>query len=548
MSNEKKQSFMGGVTVLAISTVFVKLCGALYKIPLNNILGDKGITHFMSAYNIYAFLLTLSTAGLPLALSKLISEASATDRKNQIRRCFNTAMALFLAVGVVGSAAMLIFTEELAAWMNNSMAYWPIKALGISVVCVSVMCAYRGYAQGRQNMVPTAVSQFLEAFFKLVIGLPLAWVLINQGRGLEIGAAGAIIGVSIGTVLAMIYMMVEYRKNRTTLRGTDTPQSHATILWRLLALGIPITIGQAGMSLLNLLDQKIIMGQLQSLTARQIQEGVIASMTTAEIEELSSALYGQYTFSSTLFNLPASFLPAIAISLIPAISVAVARKEHREVKRVVTTSFRLIGMLALPAGVGMSVMAGPILQLLYPAQTEAAAAATYHLQILGIASIFVCVMLLTNSIMQAHGKVSIPIYTMLIGGIVKVVINYFLVGDPEINIKGAPIGTLVCYGLIALINLILVHRMLEDKPNYFAIFFKPVLASAVMGASAWASHGLLSRFLTGSFAMNSLAAIGAIGIAVVVYLILVLALRMITAEDLRMIPKGEKIARLLHIR
>ena len=548
MSNEKKQSFMGGVTVLAISTVFVKLCGALYKIPLNNILGDKGITHFMSAYNIYAFLLTLSTAGLPLALSKLISEASATDRKNQIRRCFNTAMALFLAVGVVGSAAMLIFTEELAAWMNNSMAYWPIKALGISVVCVSVMCAYRGYAQGRQNMVPTAVSQFLEAFFKLVIGLPLAWILINQGRGLEMGAAGAIIGVSIGTVIAMVYMMVEYRKNRTTLRGTDTPQSHATILWRLLALGIPITIGQAGMSLLNLLDQKIIMGQLQSLTARQIQDGALASMTGAEIEELSSALYGQYTFSSTLFNLPASFLPAIAISLIPAISVAVARKEHREVNRVVTTSFRLIGMLALPAGVGMSVMAGPILQLLYPAQAEAAAAATYHLQILGIASIFVCVMLLTNSIMQAHGKVSIPIYTMLIGGIVKVVINYFLVGNPEINIKGAPIGTLVCYGLIALINLILVRRMLQEKPNYFAIFFKPVLASAVMGAAAWASHGLISRFLTGSFALESLATLCAIGIAVVVYLILVLALRMITAEDLRMIPKGDKIARLLHIR
>ncbi len=548
MSNEKKQSFMGGVTVLAISTVFVKLCGALYKIPLNNILGDKGITHFMSAYNIYSFLLTLSTAGLPLALSKLISEASATDRKNQIRRCFNTALVLFLALGIAGSAAMLLFTEELAAWMNNSLAYWPIKALGISVVCVSVMCAYRGYAQGRQNMVPTAVSQFLEAFFKLVIGLPLAWLFINQGRGLEIGAAGAIIGVSAGIVIAMLYMMLEHHKNRPSLRGADTPQSHGTILWRLLALGVPITIGQAGMSLMNLLDQKIIMGQLQALTARQIQEGLLAPMTVAEIEEISSALYGQYTFSSTLFNLPSSFLPAVAISLIPAISVAVTRHEHREVNRVVTTSFRLIGMLALPAGVGMSVLAGPILQLLYPAQTEAAAAATYHLQILGIASIFVCVMLLTNSIMQAHGKVYLPIYTMLIGGVVKVVINYFLVGDPDINIKGAPIGTLVCYGLVALINLVLVHRMLEEKPNYFITFFKPVLASAVMGAAAWASHGLLSRFLSGSFAMNSLATLCAIGIAVVVYFILVLALRMITAEDLKMIPKGEKLARILRIR
>lgn len=148
MSKEKKQTFMGGVTVLAISTVFVKICGALYKIPLNNILGDEGVTHFMSAYNIYAFLLTLSTAGLPLALSKLISEANATGRRNQMRRCFNTAMALFLAVGTLGTLAMLLFTEQLAELMNNSMAYWPIKALGVSVICVSIMCAYRGFAQG----------------------------------------------------------------------------------------------------------------------------------------------------------------------------------------------------------------------------------------------------------------------------------------------------------------------------------------------------------------------------------------------------------------
>ena len=225
MSREKKQSFMGGVTVLAISTVFVKICGALYKIPLNNILGDEGITHFTSAYNIYAFLLALSTAGLPLALSKLISEAAATGRRNQMRRCFHIAMGLFAAVGAVGSAAMLIFTEELAAWMNNSMAYWPIKALGVSLICVSVMCAYRGFAQGRQNMVPTAVSQFIEAFVKLVVGLPLAWYLIRQGFGLEIGAAGAIVGVSAGTILAMCKTCWVWRRRRLPPSTGSTPSA-----------------------------------------------------------------------------------------------------------------------------------------------------------------------------------------------------------------------------------------------------------------------------------------------------------------------------------
>ncbi|MCI8680472.1 MAG: polysaccharide biosynthesis protein [Oscillospiraceae bacterium] len=535
MSREKKQSFMGGVTVMAVSTVFVKICGALYKIPLNNILGDEGVTHFMSAYNIYAFLLTLSTAGLPLALSKLISEANATGRRTQMRRCFNTAMALFVVLGIMGTAAMLLFTRQLAALMHNSMAYWPIKALGVSVVCVSIMCAYRGFAQGRQNMVPTAVSQFIEAFFKLVIGLPLAWYLIRSGQNLEIGAAGAIVGVSAGTVLAMVYMILNYRKNRgPILWGTDRPQSHGVIMRRLLGLGIPITIGQAGMSLLNLLDQTVILGQLQNVLGLAEREAAV--------------LYGQYTFSSTLFNLPAAFLPAVAVSLIPAVSVAVARMDHREVNRVVTTSFRLIAMLAIPAGVGLSVLAGPILLLLYPARRETAIAATYHLQLLGFASIFVCVMLLTNSIMQAHGKVRLPIYTMLIGGAVKVGINYVLVGNPDVNIKGAPLGTLACYALIAVINLAIVHQLLEKKPNYLGIFAKPVLASAVMGAAAWAVHGLLSRVIAGGYLKESLCTFLTVCVAVAVYLILVIALRMVTREDLKMIPKGDKLARLLHIR
>jgi len=534
MSREKKQSFMGGVTIMAVSTIFVKICGALYKIPLNNILGDEGITHFNSAYYIYALLLSLSTAGLPLALSKLISEANATNRRTQMRRCLTTAMAIFVTLGAAGSAIMLLFTRQLAEAMNNSLAYWPIKCLGISVVCVSVMCAYRGFAQGRQNMVPTATSQLIEAFFKLVVGLPLAWWLIRSGKSLEIGAAGAITGVSAGIVLAMFYMIANHRKNRAPIMwGVDKAQSYGTIARRLLALSIPITLGQAGMSLFNLLDQVIIMGQLQDVLGLSERE--------------AASLYGQYSFGSTLFNLPSSFLPAVAVSLVPAVTVAVTRKDHKEVNKVVTTSFRLIAMLALPAGVGLSVLAGPILLLLYPARRETAVAATYHLQLLGIASIFVCIMLLTNSIMQAHGKVNWPIYTMLIGGAVKVGVNYFLVGNPDINVKGAPIGTLICYGLIAFLNLLLVRGLLEKKPNYFAIFAKPALASVVMGAAAWASHGLLSKFLYGGYVKESLCTVLAVGLAVAVYLILVIAMRMITAEDLKMVPHGAKLAKLLHL-
>ena len=535
MSKEKKQTFLGATATLGLAVIVVKIIGALYKIPLNNILGDEGVTYFNASYKIYSFLLSLSTAGLPVALSKLVAESRALGKYNQSRRLLRLSLLLFTAIGAVGTAIMFCFTEQLAALMNNSLAYAPIKALSFSVVCVCMMSAFRGYTQGCENMVPSAVSQVIEAVFKLVVGLALAWYFVDAGLGLDMGAAGAILGVTISTVLALGYMIVSHLRHRAdTPASSDVPAAGGTLLRRLLAIGIPITIGASGMSLITLIDQSLIMGRLQD----------VLGLT----ERAAAALNGQYEFSMTLFNLPSSFIPPITMSLVPAVSAALTRRDHRRVGKLVNTSLRLTTLLAFPAGVGLSVLAGPILQMLYPAQAQAAAAATYHLQLLGVASIFVCVMLLTNSIMQAHGKVQLPIYTMLLGGAVKVGVNYVLVGDPEVNIKGAPIGTLVCYGLIALVNLVIVWRLLEEKPHYLKVFAKPVLASAAMGAAAWAVHGLCARFLSGGYLRESMATLAAIGAAVVVYFILVLALRLITREDLKMIPKGDKIAALLHIR
>ena len=524
MSREKKQSFLGGTVILAAAVALVKVIGALYKIPLGNILGTEGMTHFNSAYNIYSVLLSISTAGLPLAVSKLVSEARALGRYRQSRKILRVSMWLFVILGVLGTGLMLLFAQELAGLMNDSLGYWPIKALSFSVVCVCIMSAFRGYTQGQGNMLPSAISQIIEAAFKLIVGLILAWYFVDLGLGLDIGAAGAILGVTTGSVIAMAYMLVDHiRSRRDDPAGTDTPSSSRRILRRLLAIGIPITIGSSGMSIISTLDQ------VQSVLGIS--------------EEAAAALYGEYSFGMTLFNFPSSFIPPITMSLIPAVAAAVARRDHRTVNRVVSASLRLIALLALPAGIGLSVMAGPILQMLYPAQPEAAVAATYHLQLLGIASIFVCLMLLTNGILQANDRAKAPIITMFIGGAVKLTMNYILIGNPEINIKGAPIGTLTCYALISAINLFLVYRIVEEKPRYLHLFGKPLAASVVMGLCAHFSYGFLAGFLG-----NALATLGAIAIAVVIYVALVVFLRIITREDLEMIPNGARLARLLHIR
>jgi len=535
---ENKQSFLGGAAVLGAAVILVKIIGAVYKIPLNNILGDEGVTYFNAAYKIYAFLLSLSTAGLPVALSKMVAESRALGKYNQSRKFLRVSLALFTIIGAAGTAVMFFCTDELAALMHNTLAYWPIKALSFSVVCVCIMSGFRGYTQGCGNMVPSAISQVLEAAFKLAVGLALAWYLVKAGAGLDMGAAGAIMGVTVSTVVALAYMVLNYlRHRREQPRSQDVPAPSSTLVTRLLAIGIPITIGASGMSLISLIDQSLIMGRLQTVLGLS--------------EQAAAALNGQYEFSMTLFNLPSSFIPPITMSLIPAVSAALTTRDSHRVVRLVDTSMRLTTLLAMPAGMGLSVLAGPILILLYPAQREAATAAAYHLRLLGIASIFVCVVLLTNAILQAYGHSNIPIATMFTGGVVKVTANYLLVGNPDINIKGAPIGTLLCYVTITLLNLYFIRKYSPAKVSFLRLLAKPALASALMGGAAWAVCGFAGRFLAGrlsDYMANAVSTLAGILAGVAVYFILVIALRILAAEDVKNIKKGDVLIRILHLK
>ena len=211
---QKQNSFFGGAAILAAGILIVKLIGMFYKIPLINIIGEAGAADFNNAYNIYAVLLTVSTAGLPVAVSKLVSEANALDRRNQVRRTFRLALVLFLALGLVSFLVMFFRADTLAGMMNDSKAAAGIRALAPAVVCVGCLAALRGYSQGHSNMAPTSVSQIIEALCKLVVGLGLAFWLVKQGKDPDVAAAGAITGVTVGTVVALAYMGLDFRLSR----------------------------------------------------------------------------------------------------------------------------------------------------------------------------------------------------------------------------------------------------------------------------------------------------------------------------------------------
>ena len=525
----KKQTFLGGAAVLALSTAIVKLIGACYKIPLSIVIGDAGYGYFTTAYDIYSVLLMVATTGLPVAMSRMISEAQALEQHAQIKKIYTVSLRVFLAIGILGTGGMLLFCRQLAQFMNSPDSWYAIVALSPSLLFICVISAYRGFFQGQGNMVPTSVSQVFEALCKLFIGLGCAWIIMRKWNNVPMAAGGAILGVTCGCVVAMLYLGVCHRRadRHLTSLGGRTKTTSRTIR-QLLAIAIPITLGSAGLQIINLIDAKIVMGRLLGA----------AGFVQADADVLK----GIYNFCQTIFNLPCAFITPITIAAIPAITEHLTLKNRRGARMVEESAMRIMALLAMPCAVGLAVLSGPVLQLLRHYSGSTLTTGSLILSILGIAVIFNSLVLVTNAIMQAHGDVTTPVINMIIGGIVKIIVNYILVGSPSINIIGAPIGTVCCYAVITTLNLVAMRRH-GVRPSFRRTMLKPIAASVLMGAATWLTSTLLGH-VTSSGAVICL---GSICVAGVVYLALVVALRVITMEDCMLLPKGEKIARILKI-
>ena len=348
-------------------------------------------------------------------------------------------------------------------------------------------------------------------------------------------SAGAIFGVTAGSLAALIYMFAYKRRCYSALpEGGDTPESSGRIFKTLLKVGIPITLGSSVLSLINLVDSGLCMGRLQDA----------AGFSYAD----AKVLYGVYGKAQTLYNLPAAFITPLTISVVPAIAACRVTHRGRESSRIAENSLRIATVIALPMGVGLSVLAEPIMTIIYPGSHESG---PELLLLMGAASFFVCMALMMNAILQAGGNEKYPIYSMIIGGIVKIAVNWFLVADPGINILGAPIGTLSCYAVMCVMDYIFLCRVMPDRPKLGRILARPVLSCAAMGLTAWAVYGLSLRFIGGvepGRLIMALCMCLAIGAAVIVYLVLTVLTRAVTYEDMKLIPKGEKLARLLRIR
>ena len=520
---------------MVIANLTVKIIGALYSIPLINLIGKEANGYYSAAYNLYIFLFVLATAGLPVAISKMVSESYALGKYSEVRRVFRVSFVTFALVGLVGAGAMLFGAKAFAHAINNDNAYLTVVAIAPAVFFAAIMSAFRGYFQGLQDMVPTALSQILEAACKLLCGLGCAYLCIRMGQGAPVIAAGAISGVTIGSLLGALLLSGMYllsHKRRKIKRKRDSyhgrRRSDGRILRTLIGLAIPITIGASVMSLTNMVDLFVVMNRLGDIGYTQL-----------EANNLNSC----YEMARKLFNLPASLVLSLGISVMPVLAGAFAVKDHRTVKGTMESALRICSIFVIPAGVGLSVLSYPILNLLFFAQQDMVVTAAPLLARLGFATTFVCLVSLTNSMLQAVGLVNVPVFTMLCGGVVKLVTNYTLIGIPAIGISGAPIGTSLCYGTITVLNLIFLVRKVKIMPNFFSIFGKPILASLAMAVVAVFSYRFGMPLLG-----EKMATVVAIGVAGVVYLGVFTAMKGFVKEDIKLLPKGDALARLLERR
>ena len=518
-----KKTFLSGVLLLTVSTVLVKIVGLIYKIPMLSYLGSEGMGYFNSAYEIYALFSVISTAGLPVALSVLIAGARARGEDASIPRIYRAAFGVFLAIGTVGSGLMLLFAGRFCGWIRSEGAYLSILAISPTVLLVCVSSALRGYFQGYQRMLPTALSQLIEALGKLVLGLALARFALTRGYDTPTVSAFAGVGLTLGTALSTLYLMLEkLRQGAPTVRGMPILCSYRTV-WRGLGrLAIPMTLGASLVSMTKLIDMTMILRRLQSI---------------GYTEATANEAYGSYTtLALSVFGLIPTLVNAVALPLVPMLSSAIAAGDRERQADMIRTSYRLTALFAIPSALGLSAYAEPILSLLFGSDAAAVATAAPLLSCLGVSVFLSCMITATNSVLHAYQAVNRPILALLLGAAVKIVSAYLLIGQEAIALLGAPISTFLCNTTVVVCNLLFASRLCEVS-GLGAVFWKPTLSASVSVGVSYAAYLLLRT----SLGASQLPTLLALLCAVALYFALSLVWGVFSEEDIAGLPCGERL-------
>lgn len=515
--------FVKQAAILGGASLFVRLLGFFYRVPLTNLIGDEGNAYYNSAYQIYAFAANLTSFFMMAAVSRLISERIALAQYRNAHTLFKTAVMFSLAIGTVGSLVMFFGADAIITVFNlRPGAIYALRAVAPSVFILSVLTVLRGYFQGMNTAFPTAASQVVEQIFNVAFSLLLAFLLYDAATGGDVrrAAAGATGGTSIATlaalgVVAVIYLMALRKiKARIAADTTEFRERRRSQLAAIMRTAWPMIIGLSIFSVASLLDIGMANARIP----------VSGAFTEYEV----NVLVGQFTGKFVLLtSLPASLSMALAFAVIPEITAAHVTGDTTAVASKTNQALRLSMMISIPAAVGLAVLADPIIAMLIPRHPDGGSMLRYG----AISIVFLAVVHVVTGILQGIGRVRLPVIALLAGLLVKIPLNFFLMSLPSVNMYGAVIST-IAFGLVAAgVNLFFLRRHTGVLPDFKNTFAKPALAAAGMGVVSFIVYHVIYMF-----ASNLVATLAAMAVGFVVYVIFMVLIKGFGERELNALP------------
>ncbi len=567
-SVRKHQGLLQGSLILAVATLIVKVLGMIYKIPLNNILDGLGAGYYSTAYDLYLPVYSLAMAGLPVAVSRMVAENVARRKYTNVRRILKIAQRAFLTTGTVGTGIIILltyfylFNDTFRSVFNVSAGpenVYSIVLISFSILFCCIMSSYRGYYEGLRNMYPTAVSQVIEAAGKLVIGLVLAWgakfvctsyLGMTVAQSMPFAAGGAVLGVTIGSAAGAIYLIIKHRVSGDMITDEEIEQSppadSSRLLFKsLLVIAVPVVLGSLVRDVASLVDLTTVKSRLSDVVAANpdlVHDTFGFNIEYKTVDEVVTYLYGCFKgYAYSIYNLVPTITSVIGVSAIPTLCTAWAKNEESGITESTESILRLSAIISFPAGFGITVLSGPILNLLYSARQDEVAISTPILALLGIAAVFAGMAVPMTSMLQAIGKQNLPVINMAVGVVLKIAVNYILVGTDSINIIGAPMGTLACYGYIMVANIVCLKKYSKAKFSLVKTVVKPMISAVVCAATAYGTYQLLKPVINSQKLTTALCIV----LAAIIYAICLIVTKTFSKNDILMLPKGEKLVKIL---
>lgn len=502
----RKQSLIKGSLVLGLAGIIAKFLGLFFRWPLIMLIGDEGIGFYQMSYPLLMFFVAIAS-GVPVAISKIVSENNAVGDIEGSFKVVKSSTHLMLLLGTVTSVILFVFAKPIIHLLKwDSKAYYSLIGISFAPLVLSIMTIFRGFFQGLQNMTPSAVSQVLEQFGRVICGVGLAVLLLPMG--IEFAAGGAAFGAAAGGILGGSYLFYKYRKVRKEC-GIKKIKTSPEILDKILKIAAPISLAATVSTVMSLIDSICIPQKL-------LEAGYTSQQSTI--------LYAQLTGkAAVIVNIPMTLSIALCASLVPIIAESYILNKKREVNNKVELAIKISGVVAIPCMVGIFILAEPIMKLVFQGRFEGVEILRY----MGITIPFIILTQTTTSILQGVGKYVLPVITLVIGCVIKLGLTLVLVPNPKINIYGAVIASIVAYIVVAIMNIIILKFVLKVRTRVHNNLIKPVYASIGMGVCVFLSYKFMFLY-TGS---NGISCLISIFLGIIIYITLIMLMKVFKVSE-----------------